>query len=115
MNVLGTNIPVEHALVHVAPGGSVRITITGESSAIAPFLRSLMCDIAYGMIGVEADDPNNTKVEIYMGRADESAFDEALSALSVSFGSIERAPINESENINGFNMSTRNNVIAALH
>ena len=114
MNVLGTNIPVDYALVHVAPGGSLRITITGESSAIAPFLKSLMCDVAYGMISIEADNPYNIKVEIYMGRADESAFDEAVANIGASFYSIERAPIDEDEDVEGYSMATRNNIIAAL-
>ena len=114
MNILRTNVPVDHALVHVAPGGSVRITITGESSTIAPFLRSLMCDVAYGMISIEADVPHNVKVEIYMGRADESAFDEAVANAGASFYSVERAPIEEDDDVEGYSMSTRNNIIAAL-
>ena len=50
MNILGKNIPVEPSPVHVAPGGSRRITIKGEASVIAPVLKSLMIDIAFGMI-----------------------------------------------------------------
>ena len=115
MIVLGKDIPVTQAPVHVAPGGSIRIAITGTAANLASLLKNLMEEVAFGMIQIAADDPSAVHTEIYFGKADESAFDEVLSNLGLDFGNIVRTPIAEGENMNGFNMSTRNNIIAALH
>ena len=115
MNIFGKDIPVTQAPVHVAPGGSVRIAISGTAANLASLLKNLMEEVAFGMIQFVGDDANDVSTEIYMGKADESAFDEILSNLGLSFSNIVRMPIEEGEKINGFNMPTRNNIIAALH
>jgi hypothetical protein len=115
MLILGKDIPVTQAPVHVAPGGSVRIAVSGTAANLASLLKNLMEEVAFGMIQIKADDPASVCAEIYMGKADESAFDEILSNLGIDFSSIERSPINEGESISGFNMPTRNQIIAALH
>lgn len=111
MLILGQEIQVDTAPVHIAPGGSILCTLKGDAATVAASLRALREEIAFGMCDADAQN-SPVSVSVYFGAADRADFDNVIK----NFGSLEVASSDMPEGTaqNGLSMAARNRVIDAL-
>lgn len=109
--ILGQPITLETAPVHVAPGGSILIKLSGNAQNIAKLLCSLREEIAYGMADIK-DGENGVEADIYLGKADIADFDNIFSA--VSDIRCEKSDLAEGTVMDGLSMQARNQIINLL-
>lgn len=111
MLILGQEVQIDTAPVHIAPGGSIHCTLKGDASVVAEMLRALREEIAFGMCDADAQN-SPVSVSVYFGAADRADFDNVIK----NFGSleVECADMPEGTAKNGFTMAARNRVIDAL-
>ncbi len=109
--ILGNSVTLGKAPVHVAPGGSVLIKLSGNAKDIAKLLVSLREETAYGMADIK-DIENGVQADIYLGKADMGDFDGIYSAdCGVQ---CEKTDLPEGTVMDGLSMQARNQVISLL-
>ena len=113
--ILNQNVSLDTAPVHVAPGGSVMFSLSGNAANIASLLVALREEIAYGMADIRTIDAAAKTVEasIYTGKADIADLDAVMAAHAQNITS-ERSEIAEGAEMTGLSMRARNQVIDCL-
>ena len=115
VKIFSHQIDIEEAPVHVAPGGSELIRLTGKAPYMAKLLEDLREEIAYGMIDAQVLDEADLWVWvcIYVGNAD---MDDWMRIWSNEehLVDLERLNLEEEHYKTGYSMATRNKIIEAL-
>ena len=114
-DLFGKSVNLDVCAMHVAPGGSLIVDITGNKKIVGALLSELREEIAYGMVSVSAVNDNDVHVAIYYGNADDDALKD-ICARSQDFASlsIDRTRVAENEKRDALSMASRNQVINAL-
>ena len=111
MLILGNEVQIDTAPVHIAPGGSILCTLKGDAGDIAAMLRALREEIAFGMCDASAQNAP-VSVSVYFGAADRPDFDNVIKNFDKL--AVELADMPEGTAKTGFTMAARNRVIDAL-
>lgn len=114
-DLFGKSVNLDVCAMHVAPGGSLVVDVTGNKKVVADFLGELREEIAYGMVSVEVVVDMDVHVAIYFGKADEDAMKDVL-ARNAAFAALKmnHTLVEEGEKRNALSMASRNQVINAL-
>lgn len=113
--LFGKSVTLDVCAMHVAPGGSLVVDVTGNKKIVGAFLSELREEIAYGMVSADAMNDTEVRVAIYYGNADDDALKDVCGR-NQAFADLKigRTPVAEGEKRDALSMASRNQIINAL-